>query len=106
MNLGVLGLLLLLVVIAGFTASNLSPITLMFWRWPLIVAPLSLIVVGAAVLGAIVVMFISWPGPRHLRARIRDLEGRLRVLEVQPREVQPREAPPAAGQDDTRRFPS
>lgn len=80
-------LLLLLVLIAAFTASNLGPVTLMFWQWPLVVAPLAFVVVGAGVLGALIVLFVSWLRHRRLGGRIRELESRLRVLEATPRQV-------------------
>ena len=95
--------MLLLVVVAGFTASNLGSVTLLFWRWPMLAAPLAFVVIGAGVLGALLVLFVSWPRHRHLGARIRELEGRLRILEAPPRD-----APSAAygtRSDDTRRFP-
>lgn len=103
MRLSLLGLLIVLVAVAAFTASNLGTTTLLFWRWPVLVAPLSYVVVGAAVLGALLVLLVSWPRHRHLGARIRELEGRLRILEAPQRE-----APSAAygsRSDDTRRFP-
>jgi uncharacterized integral membrane protein len=92
-------LLLLLALIAGFTASNLATVTLMFWRWPLMVAPLAFVVVGAGVFGALVVLCISWLRHRHLHGRIRELESRVRVLEAAPREV-----PYGTRSEDTRRL--
>jgi len=103
MRLGVVALLLVLVVVAAFTASNLGSITLLFWRWPVLVAPLSYVVVGAAVFGALLVLLVSWPRHRHLGARIRELEGRLRILEAPPRESP--SATYGARSDETRRFP-
>jgi len=75
--------LVLLVVVTAFTLSNLQTVTVTFWQWPLYSGPLSLIVVGAVVLGALMTYLASLLHHSRQGRRIRSLEDKIKTLEAQ-----------------------
>lgn len=81
-------LVLVFLAVTVFAVSNTGVVTVMFWQWAIYTGPLALAIVGAGVLGALLVYLPSMPPHARLRGRIRDLERRLAAH-------QPAEAPPA-----------
>ncbi len=75
--------LLLLVVTMIFALSNPAPVAVRFvvWEYQTSVA---LAVIGGIVLGGFLVFVSGLAGQSHLRARVRDLQARLRDAEAKP----------------------
>jgi uncharacterized integral membrane protein len=71
------GLVLVFLAVTVFAVSNTASVTVMFWQWPIYTGSLALAIVGAGVLGALLVYLPSMPPHARLRGRIRDLERRL-----------------------------
>jgi len=113
----VLWLILLLLAVTIFALSNTTPVTVMFWQWPIYTGSLALAVVGAGVVGALLTLLPSLLRQSHLGGRIRDLERQLRAHEPAERPASPSsrsgDSPgqSSSGQsssgrvEDTRRFP-
>ncbi len=109
----VIWLILLLLAVTIFALSNTTPVTVMFWQWPIYTGSLALAVVGAGVLGALLVFLPSLVRHERLHGRIRELERRLEPHEP----VQRPAGPPGSGGvypstqsspgqvEDTRRLP-
>lgn len=72
--------LILLAAVTVFGLSNPDPVTVRFLAWHLQTS-LALAVVGAAIVGGLLVLISSTIGQQHLRARLRELQTRLRDLE-------------------------
>jgi uncharacterized integral membrane protein len=94
--------LLILVCLAAtvFALSNTTPVTVMFWQWPIYTGSLALAIVGAGILGALLTFLPSMARHAHLAGRLRDLERRLAAHQaaaapVAP-DVPPATAPPAS----------
>jgi uncharacterized integral membrane protein len=79
----ILSLVLVLFVMTIFALSNLEPVTVRFWNWTIWTAPLSLVLAGAGVLGALLTYLTSLIRHVYLARRIRDLEKKLTVPETQ-----------------------
>ncbi len=77
--------LLLLVAATVFALSNPAPVVLRFLMWQIEIS-LALAVIGGAVLGGLLVFVSSLIGQQHLRARVRDLQARLREVEAKTAE--------------------
>ncbi len=73
--------LLLLAAVTVFSLSNHDQVTLRFLAWQLQTS-VALAVVGAAVLGGLLVFVSSVFGQQHLRARLREVQARLREIEA------------------------
>jgi uncharacterized integral membrane protein len=73
--------LLLLVVATIFSLSNPSVVVLRFLVWQTEIS-IALAVIGGAVLGGLLVFISGLIGQQHLRARVRDLQARLREAEA------------------------
>jgi len=71
------GLFLVFLAVTVFAVSNTQVVTVMFWQWPIYTGSIALAIVGAGVLGALLVYLPSMPPHLRLRGRIRDLERRL-----------------------------
>jgi len=106
------GLILLLLVVTIFALSNAGPVTVMFWQWPIYTGSLAFAIVGAGILGAVLVFLPSLIRQSHLGGRIRELERQQRPEEPAGRPMPPGSRtgyppspPPSGGVDDTRRFP-
>lgn len=101
----VLWLLLLLLAVTIFALSNTTPITVMFWQWPIYTGSLALAIVGAGVLGALLVFLPSLIRQGHLGSRIRELERALQPHEEAPGPTAPPDSSSSGPVEDTRRFP-
>jgi uncharacterized integral membrane protein len=73
--------LLLLVGVTVFALYNPEPVMLRFLVWQ-VQTTVALAVVGGAVVGGALVFLSSLLGQQHLRARVRDLQARVRELEA------------------------
>lgn len=73
--------LLLLVGVTVFALYNPQPVVLRFLVWQ-VQTTVALAVVGGAVVGGVLVFISSLLGQQHLRARVRDLQARVRELET------------------------
>lgn len=73
--------LLLLVVVTLFALGNPQLVTLRFLVWQ-VETTLALATISAAVLGGLLVFVSSALGQRHLRAMLRETQGRVRDLEA------------------------
>ncbi len=73
--------LVLLVAVTIFALSNPSVVALRFLMWQVQVS-LSLAVMGGAVLGGLLVFVSGLMGQQRLRARVHDLQARLREAEA------------------------
>lgn len=102
----------LLVVVTTFALSNRVPVTVSFWQWPIYNGPLAIVIVGAAVIGALLTYLSSVT--HHLRQgqHIRSLQESVRAHEARqaqtiPGQTAPMHAPPPASRpvEDTRRLP-
>ena len=103
--------LVLLVVVTTFALSNRMPVTVSFWQWPIYNGPLAIIIVGAAVIGALLTYVSSVT--HHLRQtqQIRSLQESVRAHEAKhpqatPAQTSPMQAPspPSRPTEDTRRL--
>ncbi len=74
--------LLLFAAVAVFALANPSAVVLNFAIWE-VRTTLALAVIGAAVVGGLLVLVSGFAGQRRLRARVRELQARLRELESQ-----------------------
>lgn len=72
---------LLLVITAVFALSNPAPVAVRFVAWEYQTS-LALAVIAGVVLGGFLVFVSSLSGQSHLRARVRDLQNRLREAEA------------------------
>lgn len=104
--------LVLLVVVTAFALSNRMPVTVSFWQWPIYTGPLAIVIVGAAVIGALLTYVSSVT--HHLRQtqRIRSLQESVRAYEARQGQAVPAQTPPAPAPptptrpvEDTRRLP-
>lgn len=102
--------LVLLVVVTTFALSNRMPVTVSFWQWPIYNGPLAIVIVGAAVIGALLTYMSSLT--HHLRQtqHIRSLQERVRAHETRQGPATPAQTPPAPPAparpiEDTRRLP-
>jgi uncharacterized integral membrane protein len=86
--------LLLLVVVTTFALSNRMPVTVSFWQWPIYNGPLAIIIVGAAVIGALLTYVSSVT--HHLRQtqQIRSLQETVRAHEARQTQATPAQKPP------------
>ena len=100
-----LWLLFLLIVVMLFTLSNQGVVTVSFWQWPIYSGPLALVVVGAAIVGALVTYLSSLPHHVRQGRRIRGLEERLRAHEDQRTPLSGTPTASAASPSETRRMP-
>ena len=100
-----LWLLFLLVVVMLFTLSNQGVVTVCFWQWPIYSGPLALVVVGAAIVGALVTYLSSLPHHVRQGRRIRGLEERLRAHDDPRTSLSSAPAATAAPSPETRRIP-
>jgi len=100
-----LWLLFLLIVVMLFTLSNQGVVTVSFWQWPIYSGPLALVVVGAAIVGALVTYLSSLPHHVRQGRRIRGLEERLRAHEDQRTSLSSAPAATPAPSPETRRIP-
>jgi uncharacterized integral membrane protein len=73
--------LLLLVVVTLFALGNPQTVTLRFLVWQ-VETTLALATISGAVLGGLLVFVSSLLGQRHLRAMLREAQGRVRDLEA------------------------
>ena len=96
------GLVLVFLAVTVFAVSNSAVVTVMFWQWPIYTGSLALAIVGAGVLGALLVYLPSMLPHARLRGRIRDLERRLAAH--QP--AQTPDAPAAAAPPESQGPPS
>ncbi len=64
----------LLLAVTIFALSNTSPVTVMFWQWPIYTGSLALAIVGAGVIGALATLLPALLRQSHLGGRIRELE--------------------------------
>ncbi len=103
--------LVLLVVVTTFALSNRMPVTMSFWQWPIYTGPLAIIIVGAAVIGALLPYVSSVT--HHLRQaqHIRSLQESVRAHEARQAQTSPAptssmQAPSATSRpvEDTRRL--
>jgi len=85
--------LVLLVGVTIFALSNPTIVPLRFVMWQTQV-PLSLAVMGGAVLGGLLVFVSGLIGQQRLRARVRDLQARLREAEARTTESGGSPTPP------------
>jgi uncharacterized integral membrane protein len=87
--------LVLLVVVTTFALSNRTPVTVSFWQWPIFNGPLATVIVGAAVIGALLTYVSSVS--HHLRQtqQIRSLQESVRAREARPGQATPAPAAPA-----------
>ncbi len=81
--------LILLAGVTVFSLSNHDVITLRFVAWQLQTS-VALAVVGAAIVGGLLVLVSSVMGQQQLRARLREAQARVRELEAR---VTPSERP-------------
>jgi uncharacterized integral membrane protein len=72
--------LILFAAVAIFSLSNPDLVTVRFLAWHLQTS-LALAVVGAGIVGGLLVLLSSVVGQQQMRARLRDLQTRLRELE-------------------------
>ncbi len=86
--------LLLLVAVTLFALANPMPVPIRFLAWRA-ETTLALAVIGAAVIGGLLVFISSVVGQQHLRARLREAQAHLRDLEARVQEPvsQPDEKP-------------
>jgi uncharacterized integral membrane protein len=100
-------LLVLLVAVTIFAISNTTPVTVMFWQWPIYAGPLALVIVGAAVIGALGALLPAIIRNGRLRGQIRDLERERRTSEASSERPSgfPSTSSPAGRAEDTRRLP-
>ena len=101
--------LVLLLVVTAFALSNRMPVTVSFWQWPLYNGPLAIVIVAAAVIGALLTYISSVT--HHLRQaqHIRSLQDSARAHEARqavPTQTSPAQAPPPPSRpvEDTRRL--
>ena len=103
--------LVLLVVVTTFALSNRVPVTVSFWQWPIYNGPLAIVIVGAAVIGALLTYGSSVT--HHLRQtqHIRKLQASVRTHEARQgqapsAQTAPAQTPPAPTPtiEDTRRL--
>ncbi len=73
--------LILFAAVTAFALANPMPVTVRFLMWTAEMS-LALAVIGAAVVGGILVFVSSVVGQQHLRARIREVQARVRELEA------------------------
>lgn len=75
--------LVLLAVVTVFALGNPAVVTLRFLFWQAEVS-VALAVIGGALFGGLLVFISGLIGQQHLRARLRDLQTRLREMEARP----------------------
>ncbi|MDR7520904.1 MAG: LapA family protein [Armatimonadota bacterium] len=80
--------LLLLAAATAFALGNPGAVTLRFLVWQF-ETTVALAVLGAAVIGGLLVFVSSALGQRHLRARLRETQARLRALEARAQDLPP-----------------
>ena len=73
--------LILLVGVTVFSLSNHDVVALRFLVWQ-VQTSVALAIVGAAVVGGLLVFVSSVMGQQHLRARLREVQARVRELEA------------------------
>ncbi len=73
--------LILFAAVTLFALANPVPVTVRFLIWTVEMS-LALAVIGAAVVGGLLVFISSVVGQQHLRARIRGVQARVRELEA------------------------
>lgn len=78
--------ILLLAVVTVFAIMNPTPVSVRFLIWRA-ETTLALAVIGAAILGGLLVLMSSMLGQRHLRTRLRETEARVRELETRLHEL-------------------
>lgn len=75
--------LILFAAVAIFSLSNPDVVTVRFLAWHLQTS-LALAVIGAGIAGGLLVLISSTIGQQQMRARLRELQTRLRELEGRP----------------------
>ena len=73
--------LILFAAVTAFALTNPMSVTVRFLMWNAEMS-LALAVIGAAVVGGLLVFVSSVVGQQHLRARIREVQARVRELEA------------------------
>jgi uncharacterized integral membrane protein len=101
--------LVLLLAVTAFALSNQAPVTVSFWQWRIYNGPLAIVIIGAAVIGALLTYISSVS--HHLRQsqQIRSLQDSARAQEARPAapaQTSPGQAPPTPSRpvEDTRRL--
>ena len=99
----VLWLLLLFVVATIFALSNVTPVTVNFWQWPVYTGPLALVIAGAGVCGALLTYLGSLGHHARQARQIRSLRESSRASDdLQARGRVPR--PPAVPEETRRPY--
>lgn len=75
--------LILFAAVTVFSLSNPDLVTVRFLAWHLQTS-LALAVVGAGIVGGLLVLISNTVGQQQMRARLRELQNRLRELEGRP----------------------
>ena len=75
-------LLLLFVVATIFALSNVTPVTVNFWQWPVYKGPLAIVVVGAGVCGALLTYLGSLVHHTRQAQQIRNLRQSVQAHEA------------------------
>lgn len=70
------------VAIAIFALQNADQVTIRFLAWRIEGAPLAAVILVSVTIGAVLVSLVGFAQRWRLRGRVRQLEGRLRVLEA------------------------
>ena len=101
--------LVLLLVVTAFALSNQTPVTVSFWQWRIYNGPLAIIIIGAAVIGALLTYISSVTHHVRQAQKIRSLQESARTSE--PRQEAPAQTssgqappPPSRPVEDTRRL--
>ena len=96
----VLWLLLLFVAATILALSNVTPVTVNFWQWPVYTGPLALVIAGAGVCGALLTYLGSLGHHARQARQIRSLRESGQAGDPQARVRVPR---PPATPEETRR---
>ena len=70
------------IAVAAFSLYNAEPVTVKFFAWKVEQVPLAAVILAAAAVGVIPVSLIGWVNRLRLKLRIRQLEARVRELEM------------------------
>jgi uncharacterized integral membrane protein len=73
--------LILLVLVTLFALANPAPVMVRFLAWQM-QTTLALALTGSAIAGGFLVFLSNVLGQQHLRARLREMQGRVRELEA------------------------